>query len=516
MLTLRSLFEGLDRFGDEPAVTADGTTHAYRDVVGAANRLARHLIGAGIEPGVPVALMMRNRVEYVIADQALLRCGATKVPLNTMLGASELAYILEDSRAQIAIADDTMLAHAMSALHDPETVVRAVVSIDAPPEPADRPGVVSWDDAIAGQPDTLPDVEVDPDGIGALFYTGGTTGKPKGVVHLQRRLALNVMAHTIEMGLGDEERMLLTSPLPHAAGFLMHGGLVKGAHVFLDHRFDPNDVIDRIERDRLTFYFAVPTMIYRLLDRAVAVRAERELDLSSLRTLLYGAAPITPERLTQGLEVFGSVFMQLYGQSEAPDFITRLRHEDHDVTRPHLLTSCGRPCALTGVRIVDDDGTERPVREVGEAVAFTPYTMTGYHDLPEKTAETLRDGWLHTGDLGYVDEDGYLYLVDRKNDMIITGGMNVYSSEVENAIGEIHGVASAAVVGMPHPDWGEAVIAFVVGDDIAPDAVIAHCKDRLSIYKVPKAVHVVSSLPLTAVGKLDKKVLRQQAIDAAG
>jgi fatty-acyl-CoA synthase/long-chain acyl-CoA synthetase len=203
--------------------------------------------------------------------------------------------------------------------------------------------------------------------------------------------------------------------------------------------------------------------------------------------------------------------MQLYGQSEAPNFITRLRREDHDPGRPERLSSCGRPVGMARVRIVGDDGADVAPGEVGEVAALTPYTMTGYHGLPERTAGTVRDGWLFTGDVGRLDEDGYLYLVDRKNDMIITGGMNVYSTEIENAIAQVDGVAQVAVVGVPHPDWGEAVVAFVVDDGrgaLTPDAVVGHCRAVLSRYKVPKEVHVVSALPVTAVGKLDKKALR--------
>ncbi|MEU4375211.1 AMP-binding protein [Pseudonocardia alni] len=504
--TLRSLFtSALDRLRDEPAVTTSSGTYPYRRLVADSNRLAHFLTEHGVGPGVAVALMLSNGAEYVVADQAVLRCGAIKVPLNDMIGTDEARYILADSGARIAFATAAQLPVALAALADDATALHTVVSVDGA-----EPGTTTWADALGDRPTGLPEIHVDPDTPGLILYTGGTTGRPKGVVHSQSRLVLNLLSQLTETGLGDDERMLLTSPLPHAAGFLLQAGMLKGAHAHLTRSFEAGEVLDRIERDRITFLFAVPTMIYRLLDRAAGQDAGAR-DLSSLRTLLYGAAPITPERLVQGLDLLGPVFMQLYGQSEAPNFITRLRREDHDPARPGRLLSCGRPVAMAEVRIVGDDGTPCGVGEVGEVAARTPYTMLGYHGLPEKSAETVRDGWLFTGDVGRLDEDGYLYLVDRKNDMIITGGMNVYSSEVENAVAGVDGVAAVAVVGVPHPDWGEAVVAFVVGDgvtEVSPAAVIARCREVLSRYKVPKEVRVVPELPVTAVGKLDKKALR--------
>ncbi|MTD13918.1 AMP-binding protein [Nakamurella sp. YIM 132087] len=509
-LTLYGLFgPSLDRFGDRPAITANGATLSYRQLVGQADQLAAFLHDNGVGPGVPVALMMTNCAEYVVADHAVVRLGAAKVPLNDMLGAKDAAYILRDSGAVVAIATPSQLGNALTGLQDPDTPLHLVVVVGE--QPGDTGGTVSWADAVGDGTRPRPDVTVAPGDIGMIVYTGGTTGNPKGVVHCQSGLALDVLAHTIEIGFGDDEVLLLTSALPHSAGFHLQAGMLKGAHAFVEAGFSPELVLQRIEQDRATFLFMVPTMIYRLLDHTAAVARTRTPDLSSLRTILYGAAPITQDRLIQGLETFGPVFMQLYGQTEAPNFITRLTRQDHDPADPERLTSCGRPTALTRVRIVDDDGDECPVGEVGEVTALTPYTMLRYHGLPEKTAETLRDGWLHTGDLGRVDADGYLYLVDRKNDMIISGGFNVYPSEVETVIAAMDGVAQVAVVGMPHPDWGEAVVAFVVGTPgVAPDpdAVIAHCRTQLNRYKVPKEVRIVEQLPLTVLGKLDRKVLR--------
>jgi fatty-acyl-CoA synthase/long-chain acyl-CoA synthetase len=502
---MKSLVVGaLERFGPRAALHHQGRTYSYNEIATAANRLAHRLRAEGVGPGVSVALMMSNRPEYVIADQAILRCGAVKVALNDMLSASETDYILRDSAAHIAITDRGMLE---TALRSEAPLLRVVIAVAEPNECPD--GVVPWTEALARQPDTVPEVEPDADDLGLIVYTGGTTGLPKGVMHSQRNLALNLLAHVSEMGLQDDEVLLLMSPLPHSAGFLLQAGMLKGAWVFLEAKFDPEMVLQRIAQDRVTMTFMVPTMIYRVLDRAVG----RELDLGSLRTILYGAAPITRERLEQGLTTFGRVFMQIYGQSEAPNFITRLRREDHtlDLGGDQRLASCGQAGVMTRVKVVDEKGRELSRGKVGEIAAATPYTMIGYRDRPEQTATALRDGWLYTGDIGRMDADGYVYLLDRKNDLIITGGMNVYSTEVENAAAICPGVGQVAVVGIPHPDWGEAVVAFVSPDDTGAfdeSKLLAHCRTELARYKQPKAVHVMDTLPTTAYGKLDKKALR--------
>jgi fatty-acyl-CoA synthase/long-chain acyl-CoA synthetase len=254
----------------------------------------------------------------------------------------------------------------------------------------------------------------------------------------------------------------------------------------------------------------VPTMIYRVMDQIHG----RKLDFSNLRTILYGAAPITLERLKQGLEIFGPVFTQLFGQSEAPNFITRLKKSDHSLepSKENRLRSCGQPVLMAQVKIVDEDGLEVPRGVEGEIIAKTPYNMIGYHEAPDKTAETLKDGWLYTGDVGMMDEEGYVYLLDRKKDMIISGGFNVYTSEVENVIQQHPEVSQVAVIGVPHPDWGEAVMAVIVPSRSNPpteESILDFCNRYLSKYKRPKKILFADSLPLTAYGKIDKKALRK-------
>ena len=491
MPTLRSLHVGaLGRFRDRPAITFAGRVTTYAELVDAADRLAHVLVAAGVSPGTPVAIMMANRTEWVVADQAVIRAGGAKVPVNDMLSEREIEFVLRDSGAAVALADEKLAPAARAA--------GVPLVLEVGPE---------WDAALASTPaGGPPAVDVGEDDVGLIMYTGGTTGRQKGVVHTQRGLAVNLLAHLVEMALADDERLLITAPLPHSAGFLTQAGLLKGAHHLLEAGFDADTVLDRIDRDRATFLFMVPTMIYRVLDAA----ERREVDLSSLRTILYGAAPITRERLEQGLRRLGPVFMQLYGQTEAPNFLTRLTREEHDPAHPDRLGSCGRAATMVEIAVLDGNGEPVATGEVGEICARAPYVMRGYHGLPEKTAETLRGGWLHTGDIGRIDADGYVHLMDRANDMIITGGLNVYSTEVENVLAACPGVGQVAVVGIPHPDWGEAVVAFVVpaaaGFDEA--TAIAHCRAELGAYKRPKAFRPLAALPVTVFGKVDKKALR--------
>lgn len=502
-LTLRTLMTGaMTRYGEREAIVADGKTWSFRDLDEAANRLAHALRDLGVASGTPVALMLSNSAEYVIADQALLRLGAAKVPLNDMLSPHEAAYILRDSNAVVAIADVSWLPVVTEQLDAHEDLRTSILVGAGGPLPT---GVITWESALDGQPTELPSAEIRALDVGLMLYTGGTTGRPKGVVHQQEQLALNLLAHRIETELREDDRLLLSSPLPHSAGFLLQTALLSGAATHIERGFDAKGVLESIHEDRVSYLFMVPTMIYRLLDQA----AEGNWDLSSVRTVLYGAAPISAERLEEGMGLLGPVFMQLYGQSEAPNFITRLRKEAHVPGSP-VLRSCGQPSTMAEVRIVSDDGDLCPPGVEGEVAVRTAYTMRGYHGLPEATERTLKDGWLYTGDIGYLDEHNYLYLLDRKNDMIITGGMNVYSSEVEAVLRDCPGVRQSAVVGVPHADWGEAVVAFVVSDAsrFDEDGLREHCRSSLSSYKRPKAIVPVDSLPLTVYGKVDKKALR--------
>lgn len=500
---VRDLLLATTRHNSRTAVIADGREWSYAQLSETAMRLAGSLSALGITSGDPVAIALRNSAEYLVADLAISILGAAKVPINLMLADAEISYILRDSGARAVIVEQDCLAAVVEARAEqaaPIAIVRGAVTADAE---------LSWDEQISGPVlSELP--AVDDDDRALIMYTGGTTGRPKGVVHSQRGIVSNLLSHLIETEISAEDRLLVTSPLPHSSGFLAQTAMLRGATIYVEDKFDLEVVLDRIENDGASYLFMVPTMIYRLLD---AIEQRESFDSSALCTILYGAAPITVERLEQGLRLLGPVFVQLFGQSEVPNFLTRLRRDDHAVDKhSQRLRSCGQRVLMAEVRTVRDDGSDCEIGEVGEVIGRAPYVMQGYLGLEPETQQALRDGWLHTGDLGYLDELGYLYLVDRKKDMIITGGLNVYSSEVEQVLASFDEVSEVAVVGIAHAEWGEAVVAFVVpsSEQVTEQRVLGAARAELTSYKRPKEVVLVDSIPVTAVGKVDKKQLRQE------
>ncbi len=307
--------------------------------------------------------------------------------------------------------------------------------------------------------------------------------------------------------LPSDIRFLATTPISHAAVCFVLPTWLGGGTVVLQRSFDPEGFYRAIAEHRITLTFMVPTMLYACLDHP----ATKTADVSSLETIAYGAAPIAATRLREALDVFGPVFLQLYGQAEAPATVTTLRKEEHDPARPHLFGSCGRPLPGVTVELHDDDDKEVAVGEVGEICVRGLIVTDGYWKREELTAETFRNGWLHTGDMATRDDDGYLYIVDRKKDMIISGGFNVYPREVEDVLCTHSGVAMAAVIGIPDDRWGEAVKALVVprpGADLDADELIALVRERKGPVYAPKSIDVVDALPLTGVGKADRKAIR--------
>jgi fatty-acyl-CoA synthase len=509
-LTLRGVFEkALAKYADRTAVRVEGTEMTYGELDRTANAVAAALVDRGVESGDRVALMMSNCLEYVVADLAIIKAGGAKLPLNDMLTAEEFEYMLSDSGAGTVVCGagfvDT-LAEFSDSLPDLETVVG--IRPDDGPLPE---GFVAFED-LAGEQDSPPDVDVAADDVAGHFYTGGTTGQPKGVIHRQEGLTMNVYSHIVELEIDGDETLLLMTPLPHSAGMFLWAALLTGATSVIHAGFDREVALSDIETEGITWTFMVPTMIYRLLDHP---ELERH-DTSSLHTLVYGAAPMTPARLREGLDAFGSVFLQFYGQTEVPNLITSFGKREHEraATRgpEERLSAAGQPCLMADVKLVDPGtGEPVPVGEEGEILATAPYAMSEYYDRPDATAETVTDGWVHTGDIGRVDQDGYVYLLDRASDMIITGGMNVYSTEVEEALDEHDALQEVAVIGVPDDDWGEAVTAICVRRDedaVSREAVRAFADDHLAEYKKPKHVEFVDEIPKTPYGKMDKNALR--------
>lgn len=509
-LTLNHLFSNaLSRYASRIAVVTDEKRITYGELLSAARTMAHAMQDIDIGPNVRVGLLMSNSVEYVISDLAVMLTGATRVAMNDMLSTADIKYIIEDAEVKLLVVDQQFVDILLALKPELPTLHTIIVTDGSTPK---SEGWVDWHGFSKGFSDRDVVTSITSKDMASIMYTGGTTGRPKGIIHIQETMVLNLFSHLVELNIQDTETMLLMTPLPHSAGFFLNAGLLKGATHLVDTRFDVHRTLDRLQHDKVTLTFLVPTMLYRLLDSIKLQESPPEFP--HLRTIAYGAAPITVLRLEEGLKWFGQVFLQIYGQSEAPNFITRLKREDHvlDSSRPERLSSCGQSVLMGEVRIVDENDCLLPPREVGEIKARTPYNMIGYHRLVEKTGEVLIDGWLHTGDMGWMDEDGYVYLVDRKNDIVISGGMNIYSSEVENVLQRHEGISQVAVIGIPDADWGEAVLAVVVPNHKelpSEQSILQWSENELARYKRPKAIKFVDSLPVTAYGKVDKKSLRQ-------
>ena len=502
-----AIVDSLDRFADRVAIRIDGESYTYRELDERSNAVANALVARGVEPGDRVALMMSNCLGYVIADLALLKAGAVKLPLNDMLTEDEFEYMLRDSRAATVIAGPEFTDTLASLVDAVDTIERGFV-IDTE---SDRFESLA-DLEAEGDETAPPDVTLTPADPVGHFYTGGTTGKPKGVVHSHGNFLQNMYAHITELDMTGSDTLLLMTPLPHSAGLFLWASLLLGSTAVIRPGFDPEQALQDIEEHEVTWTFLVPTMIYTILDHPDLADA----DTSSLQTLVYGAAPMTPTRLREGLDEFGTVFTQFYGQTEVPNLITVLGKEEHRIAveegKEHRLGSAGQPALMADVKIVDTETGERqPPGAEGEIMATAPYVTEGYWERPEKTAETIEDGWVHTGDVGKMDEDGYVYLLDRKSNMIVSGGMNVYSTNVEEALVEHPGVNQVAVIGIPDEKWGEAVTAIIVPSDgdVTTAEIHEFADDKLADYKRPKRIEFRDELPETPYGKIDKKALRE-------
>jgi fatty-acyl-CoA synthase len=486
---------------DRIGIRMGSTELTYAEIEAWSAAMAAQFAEAGLGAGDSIALYLRNCAEFMVADVAIARLGAVKVPINFMLPIGTVEYILERSGAKaLVVGTDPPTEDVVVPPVVFECARLAGTALRAGARPlAGRPERL----AVATAPETGLD---DPGAPAAIYFTGGTTGPPRGVLHTQRSTVALHYAQMLEAEITDTDRLLLMTPLAHAAGLFAQTALLRGAAVVLADGFDADATLDLLADERITWTFLVPTMIYRLLESMRKRTGYRP----ALRTIVYGAAPIAPSRLAEALDRFGPVFVQLYGQTESPNWGTRLPKGDHDPSRPHLLSSCGRASIMADVKVVDDDGYELPAGTIGEICLRTPYLLREYVGDPEATRAKFLGDWIRTGDIGVLDEHGYVYLKDRKADMVITGGMNVYCREVEDVISRHPGVGAVAVVGIPHDDWGESVHAFVIraDGDLTGAALLDWSRDKLAAYARPKSVEFVEGLPETPFGKIDKKQLR--------
>lgn len=471
---------------------------ALGELIGQAIAQLEHL---GLETGDVVAQLSGNRIETFCVMAAAYVRGLCSVTLHPMASAQDHREVLSDCRPKVFICDAAYAARG-ELLHQECNWVPHWFSHDG----GDDVMPSFWSAAEARNPAAL-EAQDDPERIIRLAYTGGTTGRSKGVMLSSRAMLANALLWLAGLPWPDGARTLCSAPISHGAGSLIVPTLMRGGTVVLQRGFDKDQWLEAVERHRIQFTFIVPTMLYALLE----YRASRQMDCSSLQALIYGAAPMSPARIQQALRMFGPILVQSYGQTEAPNTILLLNQHDHACDDVRRLASAGRPFPGLEVCLRDEAGARVPTGQVGEICVRGALVMSGYYGQEDQTQDALSEGWLRTGDLAMRDEAGYFYIVDRKKDMIISGGFNVYAREVEDALMNHPAVAAAAVIGVPDPKWGEAVTAIVVlraQQEAGEQDLINHVRACKGVVCAPKCVAFVEALPLTSLGKPDKKALR--------
>ena len=482
-------------------------THSYAEVKRLSERIARRLRGQGIGRGRQAAVLSINDPVGFTCVLGALRAGATWVPLNPRSAAAEQIHLLNAFEVEILFFHSA-LAPLVDAIRPQLATTRLFVCIDL--EHGDAPALPQWlGDVEAGDVER----EVDADACAAIAGTGGTTGLPKGVMLTHRNFETFAASYAITAPSEQPPVHLLAAPMTHAAGMLCFPMFLRGGTNVILQRPEPQSVLEAIQRHRVTDLFLPPTVIYMLL----AQPNVRDFDFSSLRYFVYGAAPMSVDKLREALAVFGPVMLQAFGQTEAPMLccaLTPTEHFEHGQPADDArLASCGRATAFTEVAIMGESGALLPDGERGEIVVRGDLVSKGYFRNAQATAEVRVHGWHRTGDIGWRDADGYLYIVDRKKDMIISGGFNIYSAEVEQAVLAHPAVLDCAVIGVPDDKWGEAVKAVVQlkpGAQVTSDELIAHCHARLGGVKTPKTVEIWAELPRSTVGKVLKRDIRNR------
>jgi fatty-acyl-CoA synthase len=489
---------------DAPCLTLDGSSVSYRQVVELAETVARALRRSGVRPGDKVGILSANDPTAFTCVFGIARAGAVWCPINPRNAAGENAELLDLFDCATLIFQpgfEELVRQIAPKLPKLTTLVRLGDGDDF------APGFPGWLDAARDDP---PAEAAQPEDVVALVGTGGTTGRPKGVMLTGRNLeamsAITLMSYPFD----GRPVYLALAPLTHAAGVLCFPILARGGEIVIMAKPDVGRFLELIERHRVTHTFLPPTLIYMVLGHDALDRT----DLSSLQCFWYGAAPMSTARLTEALTRIGPM-AQLFGQSEAPMMISTMSPADHrrpdGTVHTGRLASAGRPSPLVTVAILDEDGRAVPQGERGEICVRGSLVMAGYYRNPEATAEASAHGWHHTGDIGFLDDEGFLHIVDRAKDMVITGGFNVYSAEVEQAVMAHDAVRDCAVIGLPDDKWGERVTAVVQlqpGRELDTGELIAFVKDRIGSVKAPKQIEIWPELPRSGVGKVLKADIR--------
>ncbi|MGH8519539.1 MAG: AMP-binding protein, partial [Panacagrimonas sp.] len=480
---------------------ADGSGFSVAEVRDASSRFQQALAALGVGRGTRVGLLSSNRPEVLFTNNAVQLLTAIYVPMHPLGSLDDHLHVVTDAHVDVLVFDAGRYADRAMELARQAPSLR-LVCLDAHGE---LPDLIALASAHTAQPLVAP--RVGEHDVIRLGYSGGTTGTPKALASVQRTGLATLSIMLAEWEWPNPPRYLSCMPLSHAGAAMFLPTLMKGGHMLVLPGFDPVAVMQAIQTHRLNCVMLVPTMIYALLDHP----RFGEFDLSSLECVYYGASAIAPTRLKEAIEKIGPVFFQFYGQAEAPMSVTVLRRAEHDVNDLRRLASCGRPVPWVQVELLDTDNRPVPDGTPGEICVKGPLVMDGYRDNAELTAQAFKGGWLHSGDVAVRDPDGFLRIIDRTKDMIVSGGFNIYPREIEDVLAEHPAVAQSAVIGVPHPKWGEAVTALVVlraGAQASADELIAHVAVRKGAFQAPKVVEFLDAIPQTAVGKPDKKALR--------
>ena len=501
------LDQGAFANADGACLISDGSMMTYREVQDLSHQIANGLAANQFGKDDKIAILSPNDPYAFISVLGLSRVGATWVPINPRNGLDENHYIL-DSFDCSALIYHSVFEPLVASLRPRLPKLKLLLCLDKTGQDCEH--FMPWLEQYDATPVSMTSSSED---VALLAGTGGTTGKPKGVMLSNQNMETLVSLSLFCTPKATKPVYLALAPMTHAAGVLVFPVLALGGATVIMPKPDLAAFLSLIETYNVTTTFLPPTLIYMLLDHP----ALASTNLSSLQYFWYGAAPMSAEKLKQSIEVFGPVMTQLYGQTEAPMLLTHLSAEDHfsaeNEYAEQRLRSCGRPTPLVKVAIMDDDGILLPTDKRGEIVVKSSLVMQGYYKNEAATASTIKNGWLHTGDIGYFDDEGYLYLVDRKRDVIISGGFNVYSVEVEDAIMQLDAIQDCAVIGLPHKKWGEMVVAVVQlrqGQTVKESDLIDYCKAQLGSVKAPKQVVVMDDLPRSTVGKVLKRSIRQQ------
>lgn len=491
------LFDNPNISPERKAVMFEGHWRSFGELQARVNAVGAALGRAGVERGDRVAVLLHNRPEFIESYFAVTGIGAIFVPLNWRLHAAEHAALLADAEPKLLIAARAY-EPSFGRLRQDVPSLRQIIVVD------DAGGASDSYEAWIGPGGRLPSqIDLDRDTEAAILYTSGTTSRPKGVV-LTHGNYLADFANVASVVQPDQTSVnLQISPLYHAACVHSFFHLAHGGATVLIEKFDAGEALRLIEQQRATYFFAAPTALYQMMDHPEFDRRDR----SSLKAISYGAAGISKARLEEAAKAFGPILLHAYGMTETTSHASLLRSADHAVA----LGSIGRGLGQSEIRVVDSRGENCHAGEIGEIVIRGPSVMKGYWRRSDATAEAIRDGWLHSGDLARIDQNGFVYVVDRKKDMVISGGVNIYPREIEDVISTHPAVAEVAVYGTPDEHWGEALVAAVVlrgGMVTEPQDIVRFCRDRIGGYKVPKRIRIVAALPKNASGKILKTELR--------